>query len=135
MVKIPKFSDLANLDKIKKMGSNLAENVKLDGVLDKVKSKVDEVTDGVLAPPKVVKVDENAHPIDIKMAKIEQAVEDISHVVGLQTRTLTSLKKDLAALKKEISPLVSQSPPDNNTTEAPGSETPSTEQDENETKE
>ncbi len=106
-MKIPKLGDLTDLNKLKKMGSSLAESAKVGEMMGKVKQAVgdsgkliDKAKSTVgLGGASHKETDSDGHATPI--AQIQQSLADIFTAQKAQLAAMNQLKQAVSALLKQ----------------------------------
>lgn len=108
-MKIPKLGDLTDLNKLKKMGSSLAESANVGGVMNKMKQAVGESgklldkaksTVGLGSSNKEVSEGDDA-PVT-PVTQIQQSLAEIFAAQKAQLTAMNQLKQAVSALLKQV---------------------------------
>lgn len=107
MVKIPKFDDLTDPKKLKKLGAELLESSEeVKGLVDSVKSQVETITDPEAAAKHAEQeakaIKKAGGPLMAKAIKLEELFQQLSDHASQLNKGLNSALKQLSALKDEI---------------------------------
>ncbi|MFN7097021.1 MAG: hypothetical protein ACK4PR_05645 [Gammaproteobacteria bacterium] len=107
MVKIPKFSDLTDMEKLKQLGNSLVDTSKVSGLVDKVKSTVSDpnkmgdlvgrvkTSVGLGDKPKTETSAEESDSLQAQANAIQQSLQALYDAQKQQLAIMNALKKQV----------------------------------------